>query len=486
MGGAFVMNKIYRSVHREVVSQVTLTKSILLALSLGISVFAAPMVSFALPQVGAGGSGTAVIKNSSGSQMDITSPAKNNVINWRSFDIAKPETVQFDQGEKTNNYLNLIQDNKASLIDGTLKGGNNIYLINPNGVIFGADSVVNVGSLYVSTRQLDDAAVMAFANNGTNPLSSASGGANGDIVNLGKTVADSVLLEGQNITFTNKITSLNGSQPVVDIKAGSEVKIGLVDNQFNNGNPAQGLDTEKQQFMHLNDELGNFKNRAQISGIEGATPYYLVRNVYELQNMRNNIGGNYMLAGDIDASNSTSKIDNIGIPSEERIHGTEFVGGLSGEVGGSNTVIGYNPGDRYSVTPIGGLIGEAHGSGSIIGYNIETVKAVDNIGGLVGKLDIPGNIVLYIPGHVGIYLPSKGPVSNDLSLQAANSLDTLNSLNSNMATQVSALKLWTTGDSLYVNDSLHLAELGDARAVLLYDSNTLQPLSKSLQQNGAE
>ena len=480
------MNMIYRSVHREFVSKVALTKSILLCLSLGISVFAAPMASYALPQVGTGGSGTAVIKNTSGSQMDITSKAKNNVINWQSFDISKPETVQFDQGDKTNNYLNLIQDNKGSLIEGTLKGGNNIYLINPNGVIFGADSVVNVGNLYVSTRQLDAAAAQSFADNGTNPLSSARGGANGDIVNLGKTVADYVLLEGQNITFTNKLSALNGSQPAVDVKAGGEVKIGLVDNQFNRGNPAQGIDTEQKQFMHLNDELENLKNRAQISGIEGATPYYLVRNFYELQNMRNNIGGNYMLAGDIDASSSAHKLDNIGTPSEERIHGIEFVGGLVGEEGGSGTIIGYNTGNRDSVQTIGGLLREADGSGIITGYNLGTVNGVDTTGGLVGKLDIPGNITLYMLDHVGIYVPSKGPVSNEISLNPANSLAASNNLNNNMATQISALKLWTIGYPLYVNDSLRLAELGDARTVLLYDSNTLQPLSKSLQQNMAE
>lgn len=44
-----------------------------------------------------------------------------------------------------------------------------VYLINPNGVIFGAGSSVNVGNLYASTRNIDEAAVNEFKTNGTNP-----------------------------------------------------------------------------------------------------------------------------------------------------------------------------------------------------------------------------------------------------------------------------------------------------------------------------
>ena len=44
-----------------------------------------------------------------------------------------------------------------------------VYLINPNGVIFGAGSSVNVGNLYASTRNIDEAAVNEFKTNWTNP-----------------------------------------------------------------------------------------------------------------------------------------------------------------------------------------------------------------------------------------------------------------------------------------------------------------------------
>ena len=85
--------------------------------------------------------------------MNISSTADNNVIKWGDFSIAKGETVAFD----TKNYLNQVTGNKMSEIWGTLKGGGNIYLINPNGILFGAGSQVDVGTLYASTRTLSEA-----------------------------------------------------------------------------------------------------------------------------------------------------------------------------------------------------------------------------------------------------------------------------------------------------------------------------------------
>ncbi|ECL2570995.1 filamentous hemagglutinin N-terminal domain-containing protein [Campylobacter jejuni] len=54
------------------------------------------------------------------------------------FNIASDETVNFGQGKTNQNYLNIVYGSKSSHIDGKLEGGsNNIFLINPNGIVVG-------------------------------------------------------------------------------------------------------------------------------------------------------------------------------------------------------------------------------------------------------------------------------------------------------------------------------------------------------------
>ena len=180
-----------------------LAPRLMLALSLGISVFAA-VPAFALPdQGGYAGSNidAAIIVN--GTNMDIAGIRNNNVLNWQSFNIQSNEAVNFD----SKNYLNLINGSSISQIYGTLNGKGNIYLINPNGVIFGRDCSINVGNLYVSTRVMDQEGIDAFKNGGS-PLAGAfkyDPGSIIEIVNTQNTLkADKLTLEGGKIILENE------------------------------------------------------------------------------------------------------------------------------------------------------------------------------------------------------------------------------------------------------------------------------------------
>ena len=136
--------------------------------------------------------------------MNIASGAANNVIKWVDFSIAggaNRETVNFD----ANNYLNYVTGSARSDIYGTLTGGGSIYIVNPNGVLFGDGAQVNVGSLYVSTRSLTDDQLSAFTTSGANPLT--GGDIKGDVVNLGALNATDITVEGNNITFKNTACS---------------------------------------------------------------------------------------------------------------------------------------------------------------------------------------------------------------------------------------------------------------------------------------
>ena len=153
-----------------------------------------------------------------GKTTNITSQNVNNVISWKDFSVAKGETVAFDHGAKTNNYLNIVTGSNTSQIDGAIKGGNQVYIVNPHGVIFGESATVDVGNLYVSTQDATTA-VVNYAKMSTSPtsvLGSEAGQA--DVVNLGTVQANSVTVVGKNVRFSNtsNITS-DGTTPLTGV-----------------------------------------------------------------------------------------------------------------------------------------------------------------------------------------------------------------------------------------------------------------------------
>ena len=107
----------------------------------------------ALPVQGNCDNSTSAIINTATSRiMTVTGLDTNNVINWTSFNIGKGETVQFT-GDK--NYLNLVHGVDMSRISGTISGGNIVYLVNPNGILFSEGAKLdNVGSFVASSRNL--------------------------------------------------------------------------------------------------------------------------------------------------------------------------------------------------------------------------------------------------------------------------------------------------------------------------------------------
>ncbi|MDD7055894.1 MAG: filamentous hemagglutinin N-terminal domain-containing protein, partial [Selenomonadaceae bacterium] len=123
-----------------------------IAISLAAGMFSIVPVALAMPS---GFESTTASQTTADKVMTITGTATNNLLKWQSFSIAKDETVTF-AGEKGINYLNLVTGKEASQIFGTLSGKGNIYLINPNGILFGSTAQVNVGNLVASTRNLTD------------------------------------------------------------------------------------------------------------------------------------------------------------------------------------------------------------------------------------------------------------------------------------------------------------------------------------------
>ncbi len=78
------------------------------------------------------------------------------ILEWQRFDIGSGQRVHFDQVGAQSKVLNRVTGNAPSSILGQLTSNGQVWLLNPNGVLFGRDARVDVGSLVVSTLRLND------------------------------------------------------------------------------------------------------------------------------------------------------------------------------------------------------------------------------------------------------------------------------------------------------------------------------------------
>jgi len=103
-----------------------------------------------------------------GNVMTITQGSENAVLNWQSFNISSDGTVTFKQPDATAVALNQIFQADPSKILGALNANGSIYLINQNGIIFGAGAQVNTGSLIASSLNITPFALSGILNAGLN------------------------------------------------------------------------------------------------------------------------------------------------------------------------------------------------------------------------------------------------------------------------------------------------------------------------------
>ncbi|MDP3174384.1 MAG: filamentous hemagglutinin N-terminal domain-containing protein, partial [Phenylobacterium sp.] len=173
----------------------------------------------ALPEQGVVVAGAATIGGTA-KGLTVNQSTSNAAINWQSFSIGAGETVQFAQPDSRSVTLNRVLGSDASTIMGRLSGNGQVFVVNPNGVLFGAGSQVNVGGLVASTLQITDTDFMA----GRYRFSGAGAGA---IVNRGSISADggSVALLGAQVSNHGVISARLGS---VSLVAGNAMTLDVV------------------------------------------------------------------------------------------------------------------------------------------------------------------------------------------------------------------------------------------------------------------
>jgi filamentous hemagglutinin family protein len=117
------------------------------------------------PFANAGPVGGTVVQGSagisqSGAVTTINQSTNRAIINWQGFSIGKSETVNFNQPSSSSATLNRVTGSETSVIAGSLNANGQVFLVNPNGVLFSKGSQVNVGGLVASTLDISNANFM--------------------------------------------------------------------------------------------------------------------------------------------------------------------------------------------------------------------------------------------------------------------------------------------------------------------------------------
>ena len=402
-----------------------------LALTLIIGGMFVTSTAGAMPTGGNVITNNGTIGNVTNNVLDVTGSGSsaNVVIKWQDFGIKVGETVNFSN---MNAVLNYVTGNNKSEIFGKLNGsGVNVFLINPNGVLFGAGAEVSVGSLYTSTAKLDESRLSGFSSTGKMETSWETAAPTTDVVNLGTIKADKLTIRGGNITLGNtaSITKVDGSAVTSADKANYVLQ--------SDGAINVGYEVDRSATIDVGDGKGNYTVANDATGDAASghhkgsdiftgqkligsaantiNDYMLVTDVYDLQNISTKLDGNYMLAGTIDAKatatwnsyndNGTNKykgFDPLGDNSNSFtgvFDGLDYtIEGLTIDRGGENYVglFGYNTGTVQNVglvkgsiikgqSKVGGVVGENDGGTVSNVYNTEgSVSGEDQVGGVVG------------------------------------------------------------------------------------------------------
>lgn len=123
----------------------------LIAGALLSSVLAAPAT--ANPSGASVQSGQVTIGGGAGN-MTVQQFTNRAIVNWQKFGVGVGESVQFLQPSQLSVILNRVVGQDPTKILGQMNANGNVWIVNPNGVLFGPQSQVNVGGLVASTLNI--------------------------------------------------------------------------------------------------------------------------------------------------------------------------------------------------------------------------------------------------------------------------------------------------------------------------------------------
>ena len=348
-----------------------------------------------------GGADNNIVIGNNGLQMDITQSGNNAVITWKDFNVGGSATVNF-WGPENHNTLNYVNGGNMSQIYGTINANNNgnIFIVNPAGVQIGNSAQINVGSLYVSNKYLNEDKLGAFAGTITPEMINATKTADAALMSLGNINASKVTFEGDGriVIDSERLKDVAGTEKLtadkifINTKDENNLVIGYDGYDENNGG---SYNTASSTIAIATVNSNGF---AQNKG------YMWVEDVEQLQDIgesSDTLKGNYALRNSIDGTqaNDFTSIGNDTTAFTGKFDGIDYnIFNLN--INGENNVglFGKTDGATISnVTLVGGSITGKDNVGAIVGsannttltnvVNSAAVSGNSNVGGIVGSAD---------------------------------------------------------------------------------------------------
>jgi len=90
-------------------------------------------------------------------KVELKGPA--TILNWNSLDVGKNASLRFEMQNATDRVLNKVTGgiiNNRTTIDGMLSSNGQVYIYNPNGIVFSKTATVDVNALVASSLKIDD------------------------------------------------------------------------------------------------------------------------------------------------------------------------------------------------------------------------------------------------------------------------------------------------------------------------------------------
>ncbi len=146
------------------------------------------------------------------------------IINWQGFSIAADELTRFLQQSPVSAVLNRVVSASLTEILGRLQSNGRVFLVNPNGIVFGPGSQIDVAGFAASTLHISNADFISGR------LAFSGTGAEGRLVNQGEIVTPAggkVLLVAPQVENSGIIRAPSGE---IVLAAGSTVR--LIDTGF--------------------------------------------------------------------------------------------------------------------------------------------------------------------------------------------------------------------------------------------------------------
>lgn len=366
-----------RSAHRPAVS----FRWALAGLSIALS---APV--WAGPAGGQVVAGQATITQSATSTV-INQASANTAINWQSFSIPVGETVQFVQPSTSSVALNRVLGPDASSIFGALSANGQVFLLNPNGVLFGPGAQVSVGGLVATTLNLSDADFLA----GNMRFTASTPAGTATVVNQGSINADGgyVVLIASQVLNQGVIGVAGGS---VALAAGAQVTLAF------SGLALTGLVVDVGAVAARVDNKGSITVDGGQALLYAKAADQLIQSVVNNEGLiragtLSNVGGKIRLEADVVVNSNTGVL----IADGGLVINTSPGGGPIGGAGGGGIgiigtpVVTTPPIAPQTITPIVIAASASSGSLSLAPPTTGQAMSADGRGSQAGAIGVASN-----------------------------------------------------------------------------------------------